>query len=103
MKKITVLCFFGIICINLLKSQIVEFNFNTAPYLNVSANNANLTVSDMQLSTGTIGVDKTTTSDFSSLPYIEESTGWTATELSNATFFYVDIADTHKFIPIKNT
>jgi hypothetical protein len=64
---------------------------------------ANLTVSNIALSSGTMGVNKTTTTDFSSLPYIEESTGWTATELSNTTFFYVDIADTHKFIPIKNT
>jgi len=67
--------------------QIVQFNFNTDPYLTVSSKNANLNVTDMALSSGTIETNITTGTYFPDEPYIEESGGWTAEDQISAKNF----------------
>jgi hypothetical protein len=56
---------------------IADFRFNTAPYLQVTVKDANLTVSDMALSAGTIETAIITGSYFPDEPYIEETGNWT--------------------------
>lgn len=55
---------------------IVDFRFNAAPYLPVTVKDANLTVSDMALTAGTIETNVTTGTYFTDEPYIEETGGW---------------------------
>ena len=55
---------------------IVDFRFNAAPYLQATAKDANLTVSDMALTAGTIETNITTGSYFTDEPYVEETGGW---------------------------
>ena len=66
---------------------IVEFRFNTAPYLQATSKDANLTVSNMSLTAGTIEQNVTTGDYFPDEPYIEESTGWTADNQAAAKAF----------------
>jgi hypothetical protein len=69
---------------------IVDFRFNEAPYLQVTAKDANLTVSDMTLTAGTIETAITTGTYFPDEPYIEE-TGWTASSQAEAKAFIFTI------------
>ncbi|MDD2239884.1 MAG: lamin tail domain-containing protein [Kiritimatiellae bacterium] len=70
---------------------IVDFRFNEDPYLQVTAKDANLTVSDMALSDGTIETAVTTGDYFTDEPYIEETSGWTATAQADAKAFVFTI------------
>ncbi len=92
MKKITVFIIIKVIFINLIVAQLIQFDFNTDPYINVSIVDANITVSDIALSDNkTIETNVTTDNEFIDRPYISESTGWTATTSADAKYFYIDI------------
>ena len=73
-------------------SQIITFNFNADPYLQVSNNNANITVSDIALSAGTISTNVATGSYFLDEPYIEEGGGWDELTQTDAKYFYITVA-----------
>lgn len=70
---------------------IVDFRFNEAPFLQVTAKDANLTVSDMALTAGTIETGIDTGTYFPDEPYIEETAGWTATSQAEAKAFVFTI------------
>ncbi len=70
---------------------IVDFRFNTAPYLPATAADSHLTVTDMALTAGTIETDISTGTYFPDPPYIEESAGWTATAQADAKAFIFTI------------
>ena len=70
---------------------IVDFRFNEAPFLQVTAKDANLTVSDMALTAGTIETGIATGTYFPDEPYIEETAGWTATSQAEAKAFVFTI------------
>jgi len=91
MRKFTILLVFALFSVNTLVGQIVKFNFNTNPYLSVSVANTNLSVSDVALSSGTISTNVTTGTYFTDEPYIEESGGWTATDVHSAKYFFITI------------
>nr|MDA3890075.1 lamin tail domain-containing protein [Salinivirgaceae bacterium] len=92
MKKIIFLLLLSIFAVNLLKSQIVEFDFNTPPFISASNSDVNLTVTDMTLSSGTISTDIITGTYFTDEPYIEEGGGWNALTVPDAKYFYIDIS-----------
>ena len=56
---------------------IAAFRFSAAPYLQVTTKDANLAVTDMALSAGTIETAIETGTYFPNEPYIEETGGWT--------------------------
>jgi hypothetical protein len=70
---------------------IVDFRFNTAPYLQVTVKDANLAVSDMALTTGTIETNITTGTYFPDEPYIEETGGWAVSNQAGAKAFLFTI------------
>jgi len=70
---------------------IVDFRFNNVPYLQVTAKDGNLAVSDMALTAGSIETAILTGDYFTDEPYIEESTGWTATSQAEAKAFLFTI------------
>lgn len=67
--------------------QIAQFNFPATSSLVVSNKDTNVTVSSFALSAGTIETNITTGTYFPNEPYIEESTGWTATTQTSAKNF----------------
>ncbi|HRT06184.1 MAG TPA: lamin tail domain-containing protein [Kiritimatiellia bacterium] len=70
---------------------IVDFRFNAAPYLQVTAKDDNLAVSDMALSAGTIETAITTGTYFTDEPYIEETGGWAVDNQAGAKAFQFTI------------
>ena len=74
-----------------LAEGIVDFRFNNAPFLAVTAKDANLVVSDMALTSGTIETGITTGDYFPDEPYIEETNGWTAETQAAAKAFLFTI------------
>ncbi len=70
---------------------IVDFRFNDVPYLQVTAKDSNLTVSDMALTAGTIEAPISTGAYFPDMPYIEETGGWAATSQAEAKAFIFTI------------
>ncbi|MBK9329489.1 MAG: autotransporter-associated beta strand repeat-containing protein [Sphingobacteriales bacterium] len=73
--------------VNVAASVIAEFDFTASPYLQVTTKDANVTVTDMALSAGTIETNITTGTYFPNEPYVEESGGWTATSQATAKNF----------------
>jgi hypothetical protein len=72
---------------------IAAFRFNVTPYLEVSTRDANITVSNMSLSSGgTIEVNQQTGTDFPFEPFIQETGGWTANNQAAAKAFQFNIA-----------
>ena len=67
--------------------QVAQFDFPASSSLVVSTKDANVTVSNMALSAGTIGTNITTGTYFLNEPYIEGSGGWTATSQASAKNF----------------
>jgi hypothetical protein len=70
---------------------ILAFRFNTAPFLQVTTQEAGIEVSDMDLTSGTIETDIFTGAYFPDEPYIEETGGWTATDQASAKAFQFSI------------
>ncbi len=70
---------------------IADFRFNTVPYLQVTAKDGNLAVSDMALSAGTIETAAVAGDYFTDEPFIEETAGWTATSQAEAKAFQFTI------------
>ncbi|MBU1680074.1 MAG: lamin tail domain-containing protein [Bacteroidetes bacterium] len=87
MKKLYFLFAILIFSVNLSWGQIAQFNFPATSSLVVSTKDANVTVSDMTLSAGTIETNIVTGTYFSNEPYIEESSGWIATDQASAKSF----------------
>jgi len=56
---------------------ISAFRFTATPHLQVTTKDANISVSDFALSSGTIETDQTTGDYFTNEPYVSESGGWT--------------------------
>jgi len=77
--------------VNMGWGQIAQFNFPSTNSLVVSTKNANVSVSDISLSSGTIETNCTTGDYFPNEPYIEETGGWTAAEQSSAKCFLFTI------------
>ena len=71
--------------------QVAQFNFPASNSLVVSTNDANVTVSNVSLSAGTIETNITTGAYFPNEPYIEETGGWTATSQASAKNFLFTI------------
>jgi len=71
--------------------QIVTFEFPATNSLLVTSKHAQLTVSDFDLSAGTITTNVVTGDYFPNEPYIEESTGWTASNQTDAKYYYFTI------------
>ncbi len=92
MKKVTFLLVLFFLSFNLVKAQIISFDFNSSPYLNASSSNANLIISELSLSEGTISTNRTIGTYFTDEPYVEESGGWGQTSEGDAKYFYVDIS-----------
>jgi hypothetical protein len=63
---------------------IAAFRFSSGPHLQVSTVDANITVSDVSLSAGTIETNVTTGAYFPNEPYVEETAGWTASSQGSA-------------------
>ncbi|NJO87781.1 MAG: hypothetical protein HC831_01615 [Chloroflexia bacterium] len=91
MKRLFTLLTYLLIFTSLIKAQIVTFNFNTDPYLQVSSNHVNITVSDIALSSGTISTNVTTGTYFTDEPYIDEAGGWALLSQTDAKYFYITI------------
>ena len=91
LKKITVFLIIGIFSFSLTMGQLVQFNFNTSPYLNPSNTSLHISASDFALSSGTIETNITTGTYFTDEPYIQESGGWTQTSAATAKFFFVTL------------
>lgn len=66
---------------------IAAFRFATGPHLQVSSKDANITVSDMSLGTGTIETNVTTGTYFPNEPYAEETGGWAVDNQGSAKSF----------------
>ena len=69
---------------------IAQFEFPATNSLTVSVKEANVTVTDVALSSGTISTNYTTGTYFPNEPYIQ-GTGWTATTQASAKYFYFTI------------
>jgi hypothetical protein len=67
--------------------QIAQFDFPATGSLVVSAKDANVTVTNMALSAGTIETNITTGTYFPNEPYIEETGGWTSLTQAGAKNF----------------
>lgn len=91
MKKFTFLSIIGVFTFNCSFSQLVSFNFNAEPYVIATGVDAHLTVSSLQLSTGTIETNSSTGTYFTDEPYIEETGGWGSTSIGQAKYFYLTI------------
>lgn len=70
---------------------IVDFRFNAVPYLQATAKDANLAVSDMALSSGTIETAVDTGTYFTDEPYVEETGGWAVDNQAGAKAFQFTI------------
>jgi len=70
---------------------IAAFRFNVVPYLQVSTQDPNITVSNMSLSSGTIEVNQQTGTNFPFEPFIAETGGWTADSQATAKSFQFNI------------
>lgn len=73
-------------------AQIAEFNFNSDPYLNSNHSENGITISAIDLSSGTISTNQTTGTYFTDEPYIAESGGWAETSQSSAKYFHFTIS-----------
>jgi hypothetical protein len=91
MKKFTFLSIIGVFTFNCSFSQLLSFNFNAEPYLIASFSHTQLTVSHLQLSSGTIETNISTGTWFTDEPYIEETGGWGSSSIAEAKFFYLTI------------
>jgi len=91
LKKITVFLIIGIFSFSLTMGQLVQFNFNTSPYLNPSNTSLHISASDFALSSGTIETNITTGTYFTDEPYIQESGGWTQTSAAAAKYFFITV------------
>ena len=78
--------------------QVAQFNFPSTNSLVVSTKDANVTVSNLSLSAGTIETNITTGSYFPNEPYIEESGGWTDTSQDLAKSFTFTITASSGYI-----
>ena len=67
--------------------QVAQFNFPSTNSLQVSFQDANISVSNMNLSSGTISTNITTGTYFPNEPYVEEGDGWNATSQAAAKNF----------------
>lgn len=76
---------------------ILQFRFNTPPYLAVTTNDENIVVSDMALSAGTIEQNITTLTVFPDEPYVEETGGWTASSQAAAKHYLFTITPDEDF------
>ena len=102
--NILVLRCFGLKCLSVLIlflllggecwGQIAQFNFPATNSLEVSSKDANVSVSSIALSTGTIKSNVLTGNYFPNAPYIEETGGWTAVNQNAAKNFYFTITAT---------
>lgn len=70
---------------------IVDFRFNAAPYLPATVKDANLTVSDLALTAGTIETNVITGTYFTDEPYVEETGGWGVSNQASAKAFQFTI------------
>jgi hypothetical protein len=70
---------------------IADFRFNDAPFLQVTAKDPNISVSDMDITAGSIGTDVNIGTYFPDMPYIESSSGWAATSQAEAKAFIFTI------------
>jgi len=70
---------------------ILAFRFAEAPHLDVTTQDANISVSPVSLTTGTISTNVTTGTDFPNEPYIEEVGGWTNDSQATAKAFQFTI------------
>lgn len=66
---------------------IAAYRFTAAPFLEVTTKDANITVSDIALSTGSIETDQVTGDYFPNEPYISETGGWATNEQAGAKNF----------------
>jgi hypothetical protein len=78
--------------------QVAQFNFPSTNSLVVSTKDANVTVSNLSLSAGTIETNITTGTYFPNEPYIEESGGWTDTSQDLAKSFTFTITASSGYI-----
>jgi hypothetical protein len=88
MKKILLLLLtiaFSFPVVNL--GQLAQFNFPATNSLVVSTKNANVSVTDISLSSGTIETNKVTGTYFPNSPYIEGNAGWAQTTQADAKYF----------------
>ena len=90
MRKFYALIYF-IFVSNLLVCQISTFEFPASSSLIVTSKDVNVSVSDMVLSSGTIETNITTGNYFPNEPYIQEGTGWIATDQTSAKSFQFTI------------
>ncbi len=91
MKKITFLSIIGVFAFNCSFSQLISFNFNAEPYVMASGIHAQLMVSPLLLSSGTIETNISTGTYFADEPYIEETGGWGSTSMAQAKYFHLTI------------
>lgn len=68
-------------------ATLVSYSFTDTPYLNATLVDANLSATNISLSSGTIETNITTGTYFPNEPYIEETGGWTATTQATAKSF----------------
>jgi len=66
---------------------IAAFRFAATPYVNVSTKDANISASDMTLTSGSIEVNQQTGEYFTNEPYVAESGGWTSDNQAGAKAF----------------
>ena len=78
----------------LVGDEILAFRFTVGPNLNVSTSAANIAVSPMGISAGTISTNVNTGTYFPNNPYIEASGGWTADNAAAAKNFFFTITPT---------
>ena len=73
------------------EGELVNYKFNSVPYLSPTVKHTNVVASDVALSTGTIEQNITTGTYFPDEPYIEETAGWAATDQASAKDFFFTI------------
>ncbi len=77
----------GNIVVTLAPTVIAQFDYTTSPYVNYTAKNANVSVTDTALSAGTISTNVTSGSNFPNPPYVAGTGGWTTTTQTGAKNF----------------
>ncbi len=90
-KKITLLCLLYAFSFNFAFSQLTQFNFSAAPYLQSSSTNSHVSTSDFAISSGSISTNVTTGTYFVNEPYIQGSSGWGNTSEAEGKYFSFDI------------
>lgn len=98
MKKITFLFLLSLFCYSFLPAQVIEFNFNHAPYLEPVNNLINGNISTMLVSQGSVSENVTTGDYFTDEPYISSSGSWGATDASQAKYFYFTIIANQQYL-----